>query len=132
MAATTAAAKKPRTKKDASANKSALSGGVMDKVVEEVEEPILKTEVLNAQPEEKPEEDTEKTIGRVIKRRRKMQGDTTNLSLRINSKDLSSVQFLAMKRQRSIQALLIEGINLLIEKELQGNTEDRKYLWEIQ
>jgi hypothetical protein len=80
-------------------------------------------EDLNTKPEGKPEAK--------ITRRRNIKGTVNNLSLRLNTEDLIVVKFLSLKSKKSIQALLIEGLNLLIQDELKRSPEDSRYLHNI-
>ncbi|MDR0571671.1 MAG: hypothetical protein LBG48_02335 [Rickettsiales bacterium] len=80
-------------------------------------------EDLNTKPEGKPEAK--------ITRRRNIKGTVNNLSLRLNTEDLMAVKFLSLKSKKSIQSLLIEGLNLLIQDELERSPEDIRYLHKI-
>ena len=80
--------------------------------------------------EERPEEDVEDDTNKIT-RRRNIKGAVNNLSLRLNAEDLMAVKFLSLKRKKSIQALLVEGLNILIEEEIKRSPDDIRSLHKI-
>ena len=111
--------------------KNSAFSNMDDLKVAEEEKSLEIEKGISVKPEEDLNTKPEGKLEAKITRRRNIKGTVNNLSLRLNTEDLMVVKFLSLKTKKSIQALLIEGLNLLIQSELKRSPEDNRYLHNI-